>query len=103
MSLVITDTETEENCSTTHTGDDNKRETQFSGLGATPSLEADEEMSKGPIVINSDGSLSRIKNWGEMSDSEKAKTKKLILARNARRRKQLEEEEKKEKEANNGQ
>ena len=36
----------------------------------------------GPVVVNSDGTLSRITNWHEMTDDEKATAKRLIAKRN---------------------
>ena len=79
--------------------EDCKRDTQFSGLGEKPFIEADVEGQRlGPIVINEDGSLSRIKNWPSMTPEEQAQTKRVILARNERRRARLIAEEKEEKE-----
>jgi len=39
----------------------------------------------GPIVINSDGSTSRIANWTEMNPAEQEKTARLIKKRNQKR------------------
>ncbi|CAG8775853.1 4856_t:CDS:2, partial [Acaulospora colombiana] len=36
----------------------------------------------GPMVVNSDGTVSRIANWQEMSDIEKERTYKVLLKRN---------------------
>ncbi|KAF8646262.1 hypothetical protein AX16_007302 [Volvariella volvacea WC 439] len=36
----------------------------------------------GPMVVNSDGTLSRIANWGEMTDIEKRRTLRVLVARN---------------------
>ncbi|KAG8800528.1 hypothetical protein FRC17_006849 [Serendipita sp. 399] len=36
----------------------------------------------GPMVVNSDGTLSRIANWQEMSDIERVRTLKVLLKRN---------------------
>jgi hypothetical protein len=36
----------------------------------------------GPVVVNTDGTLSRISNWASMSPSEQALTAKRIAARN---------------------
>jgi hypothetical protein len=44
----------------------------------------------GPVILNSDGSVSRIPNWGQLTDAEREKTFRLISKRNAARRKQLE-------------
>mmetsp|Transcript_25018 Transcript_25018/g.33171 ORF Transcript_25018/g.33171 Transcript_25018/m.33171 type:complete len:208 (-) Transcript_25018:1681-2304(-) len=43
----------------------------------------------GPIVINLDGSTSRIDNWGIMTDREKEVTKRRIGKRNRERREML--------------
>jgi len=40
----------------------------------------------GPIVINSDGSTSRIANWCQMTEREQASTLRLIARRNKKRR-----------------
>lgn len=39
----------------------------------------------GPVVVNSDGTLSRITNWDRMEDSEKAVAKRRICKRNVER------------------
>ena len=44
----------------------------------------------GPVVVNKDGSLSRITNWGSMTELEQEQTKRIIGKRNADRRKALE-------------
>lgn len=36
----------------------------------------------GPVVVNEDGTMSRIANWGEMSDIEKRNTVRILGARN---------------------
>ncbi|KIO30422.1 hypothetical protein M407DRAFT_20486 [Tulasnella calospora MUT 4182] len=46
----------------------------------------------GPIIVNSDGTLSRIDNWKDMTKSEKAMTLKRLKKRNAQRLKQLKEQ-----------
>ena len=43
----------------------------------------------GPIIINSDGSLSRIPNWHQMTLNEQEKTKRLIAKRNEKRKEEL--------------
>lgn len=43
----------------------------------------------GPIILNSDGSMGRIPNWGEMAETEKAQAIRLITARNKRRKEAL--------------
>ena len=39
----------------------------------------------GPVVVNSDGTLSRITNWQAMTEDEKSTAKRLIAKRNVRR------------------
>lgn len=39
----------------------------------------------GPIIVNTDGSMSRIPNWNEMPEDEKAKTVRLVSKRNKNR------------------
>lgn len=43
----------------------------------------------GPIVINADGTMSRLNNWHEMTEPEKCATKRMIAKRNESRRKEL--------------
>jgi len=43
----------------------------------------------GPIVLNSDGTMSRISNWGTLSAAEQERTMRLVARRNAQRRKKL--------------
>ena len=44
----------------------------------------------GPIVITTDGTTSRITNWPEMTPAEQEKTRRVIVARNAKRLAKLE-------------
>ena len=39
----------------------------------------------GPIIVNLDGTLSRIPNWHEMTEGEQQKTLRLIAIRNKKR------------------
>ena len=39
----------------------------------------------GPVVVNTDGSLSRITNWGDMTAAEQAKTQRVVAKRNEKR------------------
>ena len=39
----------------------------------------------GPVVVNSDGTLSRITNWPTMTEGERETAKRLIAKRNVRR------------------
>ena len=43
----------------------------------------------GPIILNEDGTISRITNWDELTQREKDKTFKMIARRNAERAKVL--------------
>ncbi|KAJ7583785.1 hypothetical protein C8J56DRAFT_951792, partial [Mycena floridula] len=36
----------------------------------------------GPMVVNSDGTLSRIANWANLTDAEKERTVRVLSARN---------------------
>ncbi|KAJ7279003.1 hypothetical protein C8J57DRAFT_151963 [Mycena rebaudengoi] len=36
----------------------------------------------GPMVVNSDGTLSRISNWASLTDAEKERTIRVLSARN---------------------
>lgn len=47
----------------------------------------------GPVVVNSDGSLSRISNWEQMSEQEQKITKRRIAKRNVERLRQFEGDE----------
>lgn len=40
----------------------------------------------GPVVVHTDGSISRIENWSEMTDAEQAATRRIIGKRNEERR-----------------
>ena len=51
----------------------------------------------GPIVVGKDGSLSRIPNWSELTETEKAAAMRMIPARNEKRRRLLQEAEEKER------
>jgi hypothetical protein len=47
----------------------------------------------GPVVVNSDGTLSRIQGWDKLGDVERERTQRIIVQRNARRLKELKEQE----------
>ena len=47
----------------------------------------------GPIVLNSDGTMSRIANWTQMTKAEQESTARVISARNAKRKAALEREQ----------
>jgi hypothetical protein len=51
-----------------------------SGDGTTVKLD-----HLGPVVVNGDGSLSRIENWDQMSDIERKNTLRVLGKRNAAR------------------
>ena len=64
--------------------------------GSLPSLEVNSETGYkledlGPLIINADGTMSRINNWKDLSDIEKSRFKRVI-ERNERRRQKLNEE-----------
>lgn len=45
----------------------------------------------GPLVVNADGTMSRISNWAEMSDIERDNTLRILGKRNQQRLKKLRE------------
>lgn len=47
----------------------------------------------GPLVVNQDGTLSRIENWGQMTEMEKKNTLRILGKRNQARREALRERE----------
>ena len=47
------------------------------------------DMGSGPIVLNANGTTSRITNWDEMSEIEQQATRKMIPKRNEQRRTKL--------------
>jgi len=53
----------------------------------------------GPMVVNTDGTLSRIANWNQMTDMERERTLRLLSARNKLR---LANEERKQQEGDPG-
>ncbi len=57
-------------------------------LGSTVSLD-----NLGPVILNADGSMSRIANWDKMAPVEQETAWRLITKRNAERRKALEEQQ----------
>ncbi|KAF2668486.1 hypothetical protein BT63DRAFT_278408 [Microthyrium microscopicum] len=59
-----------------------------SGDGSTVSLD-----HLGPVVVNQDGTLSRISNWDAMSEIEKKNTLRILGKRNLLRLKALKEKE----------
>ncbi|KAM0596956.1 hypothetical protein ACHAPN_003816 [Verticillium nonalfalfae] len=53
-------------------------------LGGTVSMDA-----LGPVVVNVNGTLSRINNWAEMNEIEKENTLRVLGKRNRQRREAL--------------
>jgi hypothetical protein len=43
----------------------------------------------GPIILNSDGTMSRVPNWAEMTAGERETAQRLIKKRNERRKREL--------------
>lgn len=41
--------------------------------------------SLGPVIVNGDGTISRITNWQEMSEAEKIRTARIVAKRNEKR------------------
>ncbi|KAH0842650.1 hypothetical protein AYO21_09001 [Fonsecaea monophora] len=67
---------------------------------ASTSINADGEVSQtfkldalGPLVINSDGTLSRIDNWAQMTELERERTLRILGKRNQLRRENIEKGE----------
>ncbi|KAG0276460.1 hypothetical protein BGZ95_007507 [Linnemannia exigua] len=60
-----------------------------SSAGGVPTLEVNGQDIKldllGPVVVNEDGTMSRIDNWHEMADIEKANVRRILLKRNESR------------------
>ncbi|KAH8677558.1 hypothetical protein BX600DRAFT_430903 [Xylariales sp. PMI_506] len=50
----------------------------------------------GPLVVNQDGTMSRISNWAEMSEIERQNTLRILGKRNQQRLKKLREGEQSE-------
>ncbi|KAG8908925.1 hypothetical protein FRB99_000028 [Tulasnella sp. 403] len=56
-------------------------------------LSEEEQLEKfGPIVVNGDGSLSKIDNWADMTPAERAATMRRLKKRNAERLERLKKE-----------
>lgn len=62
-----------------------------SDASATEDQDAASLAMLGPIVLNKDGTMSRISNWHEMVDKEKESAMRLISKRNKARKKALSE------------
>jgi len=80
--------------------------TTYGGYGASPNVESHVDLKTkklnvnsnddttsfdelGPLLLNADGTLSRIKNWQELSDAEKQKAAKMVAKKNKQRKEQL--------------
>ena len=50
----------------------------------------------GAIIVNSDGTLSKVENWKELTPPEQARVLRVIANRNAKRRLALEQEQREE-------
>lgn len=48
--------------------------------------------SLGPMVVNSDGTLSRIQNWQNMTEAERERTLRVLGKRNMLRQERLKDE-----------
>ncbi|KAK2742267.1 hypothetical protein FQN55_007936 [Onygenales sp. PD_40] len=72
----------------TDTDTNNARQLDMSSGGATMSFG-----ELGPVVVNVDGSLSRVGNWGAMSEIERANTLRILGKRNQERLRVLRERE----------
>jgi len=47
----------------------------------------------GPLVVNTDGTLSRVSNWQNMTEAEKGRTLRVLGKRNMLRQEKMKEEE----------
>ena len=54
----------------------------------------------GAIIINRDGTMSKVENWKELTPAEQAKTLRVIAKRNTRRKAALEGQEVQEEQQN---
>ena len=57
----------------------------------------------GPIVVNRDGTISRVQNWGKMTEIEKENTLRVLGKRNQQRLAALREAEKAQVQGSDGQ
>jgi hypothetical protein len=62
------------------TSDSTNQKLDVNGQGTTVSLD-----HLGPIVVNQDGTMSRISNWDKMTEIEKKNTVRIIGKRNKQR------------------
>lgn len=47
----------------------------------------------GPIIVNTDGTLSRVSNWQSMTEAERERTLRVLGKRNMLRQEKMKEEE----------
>jgi hypothetical protein len=77
-----------------------------SDLSLLTGKELDENCFKldhlGPMVLNQDGTISRIGNWEEISDVERANAIRLVCKRNKQRAQIIRDKKAAEKELNDG-
>ena len=85
----------EENRLASIPGSEVRDETESQDLSLLSGEELDEMCMKldqfGPIVLNADGSMSRIKNWDSMDQRERDNTARVICRRNKKRAQDLRE------------
>ncbi|KAF9974456.1 hypothetical protein BGZ73_002114 [Actinomortierella ambigua] len=55
----------------------------------------------GPVVINEDGSMSRIDNWAEMAEIEKANVRRILVKRNNQRLARLRAQQQEQEQSDN--
>lgn len=61
-------------------------------VAAAPSSDSSESSSTfsfdelGPVVVNGDGTMGRVRNWKELTPAEKLSILKVVQARNAKRK-----------------
>lgn len=72
-------------------GDENGDSAMLSPGGGQGSASSEVSLGAvlGPLVINKDGTTARIKNWQTMTADEKARTLRIVGARNRKRIAQL--------------
>lgn len=68
--------------------DDSVQKLDVSGGGSSIKLD-----QLGPLVINQDGTVSRIANWAEMAEIEKRNTLRILCKRNQIRMENLQEKQ----------
>eukprot|EP01084_Bolivina_argentea_P072603 131829_1 len=108
MKYRITSNQLQNTDSTSNNNDNDSQSTAYGGMGATPNVAStsapthmtmdinDSQNNKrnfaeelGPIVLNADGSISRIRNWNKLTNTEQEKVRVKITKRNAKRRQKL--------------